>query len=152
MTAGRGVLVCAIGNGLRRDDGVAHAVADGVEAALPESADCTIIRLIQLLPELAEPVSRAALLIVVDAALDLPPGEVAVRPIGRESAETPTLTHHVSPAMLPAYSQTLYGHAPPGWLVTVGGADFGFGEGLSPPAQAAVGAAVAQVLALIGTV
>lgn len=141
-------LVIAIGNPLRRDDGAAWAVADLLEERLPPAA-ADIRRQIQLTPELAEAVGQARVLIVIDASETLPAGQTAVRSPD-ETAEPPTLTHHVSPAALTAYAAALYGHAPPAHLLTIGGADFGFGEGLSSAVQAAVPVAAALAAQIVG--
>src|SRR5919198_4121190 len=80
MSAGRRVLVVGYGSSLRGDDGLGwHAAA--LLAADPRLAGAEVLARHQLTPELAEDVSRAALVVLVDARADGggAPGEVAVR-------------------------------------------------------------------------
>lgn len=57
-------------------------------------------------------------------------------------------THHVGPRELLTMARALYGRAPRAFLVTLGGADFGFTETLSPAAHQAATQAVKLVGAL----
>lgn len=123
-------LVIGYGNPLRGDDGVGWRVVDAVnEWALD---DVEAIACHQLVPELAEPVSRAAQVIFVDAAVDGTPGTVSVSVVFRDSPSAPASTHHVGPAAVLAYAEDVYGSCPPARLVTVTGAAFGYEEALSP--------------------
>jgi len=74
-----GVLVIGYGNALRSDDGI------GVHAAAllrddHRLAGVEILALHQLTPELALDMSRASLVVLIDASTEGPPGSVAVRP------------------------------------------------------------------------
>ncbi len=72
-----GVLVIGYGNALRSDDGVGwHAAA--LLADDPRLAGIDVLALHQLSPELALDMSRASLVILVDAGVDDPPGTIAV--------------------------------------------------------------------------
>jgi hydrogenase maturation protease len=138
------ILVIGFGNPLRGDDGVGWRVAQALEAmALPEQV--TIITCQQLTPELAEPVSQASLVILIDAARGGIPGTIDCQLVPLETQPPPTLGHHVEPGALLAYAQALYGSAPPLWLWTIMGEAFESGDSLSPPVEAAV-PALAHVL------
>ena len=134
-------LLVAIGNPLRGDDGVGWLVADELErAGVP--AGGMVVRCRQLLPELAEAVAAASAVVLLDAAVDVPPGAVRVSPVTPDAAAEVS-PHDLSPGALLALARVLAGAAPPAWLVAVGGARFAHGEGLSAPARAAVPAAAA---------
>ena len=60
-------------------------------------------------------------------------------------------THQMDPAGLLAAAWELFGHAPPARLLTVTGADFGFGEGLSPAVENAAVEAVEQIAQIVGS-
>ncbi len=140
-------LLLACGNSLRGDDGVAPYLAEclreGALAAQIHSAR-------QWTPELAEPISRAELVIFLDASASLPPGEiacVAVRPIYKSPS---SLTHQTSPASLLALADELYGKVPArAYLLTIGGASFGMREGLSADVQRAVPRAMERIRTLL---
>jgi hydrogenase maturation protease len=121
-------LVIGYGNELRRDDGVGPRVARAVAGwGWPGLAAVSVH---QLTPELAEAAAGADEVLFVDAAAG---GGVRVRPV-RPAARRPALGHTSSPPELLAVAEALYGRRPLAWLITVGAADLGFGEGLSPAA------------------
>ncbi len=153
------ILVLAYGNPLRRDDGVGWVIGERLAEILPEDvADVRVLH--QLTPELAEPISRAGAVIFVDAAetcqvsenlaglssaLTSIPGVITWREIQPGSFTAQPFTHQVDPSSLLAAAKELFGHAPPAHLLTVTGAEFGFGEGLSPALENAVEEAVKQI-------
>lgn len=128
-----------IGNALREDDGAGFAVA----ARLGPPARAVL----QLLPELAFDVSRAARVVLVDAARDLAPGTVAWRRVDGAAVADAPLSHHVTPEGLLATARVLYGRAPETWLVSIGGRAFGYGERLSSEVDAAVARLVERLRA-----
>ena len=79
----RGVLVIACGNALRGDDGAGPAVGELLAAELVGTG-AEVVVVGQLLPELALDASRSGRVVFVDAAADLPPGSVNVRPVHPE--------------------------------------------------------------------
>jgi hydrogenase maturation protease len=130
------LLVIGYGNPLRGDDGVGVHVAHllGDSGVSPEAS---ILARHQLTLELAEPISRAAGVIFVDASALASPGEIIEQVVEAQTAPGPW-THDASPEGLLSAALELYGHAPPATLIGVGGADFGFGENLSPVVEALV--------------
>jgi hydrogenase maturation protease len=131
-----GPLVICYGNDLRGDDGVGP-VAAAAMAGDVRFADVTVLSAHQLTPELADDVSRANRLVVVDAICDdKPPGTVTVTPLAAETGDS-SLTHHVSPGAILGLVQVLHGWAPPATAVTVSVADLD-GGGLTPGVAAAV--------------
>ncbi len=132
------LLVIGYGNPLRSDDGVGQHVAEQFAARTNGRQDVEILALHQLAPELAEPISRAHLVIFVDASADTTPGFVLYRTVTPTRAQGNTFTHNTSPEGLLAGARDLYGACPEGLLITIGGASFELGETLSAPVQKAL--------------
>lgn len=131
-------LLIGYGNPLRCDDGVGWFLADECRSAMNEAAG-HIIAAHQLTPEMAEPVSRAREVLFIDASATANPGVWTVQAVKGDPQESlSTLVHHLTPATLLTLSQVLYGVAPVGQILTVGGAEFGFGETLSGAVRAAL--------------
>jgi hydrogenase maturation protease len=143
----RTVLVIGYGNELRADDGVGRAIAERV-AEDERALDARVISVRQLTPDLALDVSQASFVVFVDAAADLPPGEVSVRRVSPDAAAG-AFSHHVSAGGLPGLARELYGHSPETVSVSVGLASTALVEGLSPEVEAAVPAAAEAVLKLV---
>jgi hydrogenase maturation protease len=142
-------LLLAWGNTLRGDDGVGWHVADAVRA-LAGTAPVTVITAHQLAPELAEPVAAASVVVFVDAACDVAPGTLAVRPVAPAMAPAPGMTQHeYHPAEVLRLARAVFGSAPAAWLITIGVADLDGGAGLSPAVSAAVPHAAARILDLL---
>ena len=146
---GDGVLVVGYGNALRGDDGVGwHAAAR--LAGDPRLAGAEVLARHQLTPELAEDVSRAEVVVLVDARDDgSVPGSIAVHRVRPRPAGT-AWSHYLDPATLAGLAEVLYGAVPPVFLVSVAASSFAGGDRLSPALQQAlpgVVEAVAQVVA-----
>ena len=134
MTAA-GVLVIGYGNPLRGDDGVGWHAA-GLLATDPRLDGAQVLTRHQLAPELAADISRASLVVLVDAAADGDPGSVSVRQIEPRPATPTTWSHHLDPETLAGLAEALYGAVPPIVLVSVAAGSFAEGDGLSSPLQA----------------
>lgn len=144
-----GALVIGYGNELRGDDGIGPHVARAVAAE--RSVGLQVLAVHQLTPELAEPLSRVRLAVFVDASMSGVAGSVVVTPLC--PATNGTLSGHVSkPACLLGLAETLYGHHPEAWLVTIAAVDVGLGETLSPEARSGVSEAVRTVCRLLDDV
>jgi hydrogenase maturation protease len=115
----------------------ALAATDGVE----------VVSCQQLLPELAERLSRVELAVFVDAAVDLPAGKI--RTVRIKAEATATLGHHATPTSLLTLAQRVYGRGPQALLVSIGAASLEFGETLSEAVAAAVPKAIAAVQAAL---
>jgi Ni,Fe-hydrogenase maturation factor len=160
------VLVIGYGNALRTDDGVGWHAAR-LLAGDPRLAGAVVLACHQLAPELALDLSAATLVILVDASTAAPPGTITVRPLAAPGASSPdggpdrsgagsagegpgATSHHVDPQLLLALARELYGAAPEAIEVSVGVADMGPGEALTPRVAAglpAVADAVARLVA-----
>jgi hydrogenase maturation protease len=152
-----GVLVVGYGNPLRSDDGVGPAVAERL-ALDPRLRGAEIRAEYQLTPELALDASTASLLVLIDAAEDVAPGEVVVRRLGPGEGAGgapveeagPPLTHHLGPAGLLGLASQLFGSAPDDVVIIgIGPASFEVGETLSPVVEAAVSRAVELVAGIV---
>jgi len=137
-------LVIGIGNSLRRDDGVGGWIARQLAAVDPTAA----LTVTQLTPELTAVLVGVGRLYLIDAAAQPadPPGTIRaqrVRPVGDALFR---LTHHLTPDSLLTAARAWYGAAPTAVLITISAADFGIGDGLTPPVQAAADRVLARLL------
>lgn len=140
-------LVVGIGNPWRGDDGVGRAVVERLAAGgLPEGCAAMSVRL--LTPELAEPLARAARVIFVDAAVDLPPGVVEASEVAPDRAARPA-SHACEPEALLALAGVAYAHAPRATLVRIGAARFDCPGDLSALVRGAVDEATRLVRRLV---
>ena len=118
-------LIIGYGNPLRSDDGLGQYFAENI------GQNWDVITSTQLMPEHAEPISRAEQVVFLDARLGETPGDVRcemVTPIKITGA----FTHNVTPASLLAAAQELYGNSPEAILISVSGSSFDYGDSFSP--------------------
>jgi len=137
------VLIVAYGNPLRSDDGVGWIIADELRCRLA-SPEVEVVRLQQLLPEVAESVSRAEAAIFVDASRDGEPGDICRQPVAAPPARV-QFSHQLSPAEALGLACQLYGTTPQAFCVTLAGECFEHGEGLSQKVAARLPILVAEV-------
>jgi hydrogenase maturation protease len=123
------ILLVAIGNTLRRDDGAAHRV---LELLGPDTGYETLA-CHQLLPEMAEDMAAADLVIFIDA--DLGAGPSRLEPLQAGISSNPLGGHFLRPEELVALSNRLFNFKGSAWLCRVPGEDFGDGQGLSRLAE-----------------
>jgi hydrogenase maturation protease len=157
------VLVVGYGNSLRSDDGVGQVVAERLAADLRlQGAEIRAEH--QLTFELAQDVAGARLMIFVDAADGVPPGEVVVRELAPSGARgsaasgpaslaadgAPSFSHRVDPASLLRLASDLWGAAPRTLMIEIGPASLELGDRLTPLVEAAVPRAVEAVVAALG--
>ncbi len=145
-SAGR-ILVIGYGNTLRGDDAVGQRVAAAV--AKWQVSGLSVRAEHQLTPELAEPVSRADMVIFVDGKLAGEEDAVTVRGL-EPSTHTDFVGHTSDPRGVLALAQAVYGRHAPAWLVLVPGLDFSLREDLSAAADRGVAEAIGRIAALIG--
>lgn len=142
-------LIIGYGNPLRGDDGFGLAVAEQLqEMCLPDTA--SVVAYQQLMPELAEPISRADTVVFVDARVGEPVGVIECEPIRPAAPPSVMLAHHTEPAGLLALAQKLYGRIPErAFLLTVHAMQFGHSENLSPEVQKAIPEAIERIRKLL---
>ncbi|HLK62115.1 MAG TPA: hydrogenase maturation protease [Bryobacteraceae bacterium] len=119
-----GPLIIGYGNPLRGDDAVGYLAAEQLRA-LVAGRNVEVLAVHQLTPELAEPISRAARVIFIDAALSGESGRSLV-------PDARALTHHCTPEALLALSLRLFGRAPEATLYSIPASSFELGAELTP--------------------
>ena len=132
-----GVLVVGYGNALRMDDGLGWHAAEHLSGD-PRLDGATVLQRHQLTPELALDVSRASLVVLVDASRGRPAGTVTIERVERADSSRTTWSHHLDPPSLVALARELYGRAPDVFLVSVGVESVEMGDRLSPVLEAAL--------------
>jgi hydrogenase maturation protease len=140
-------LLIGLGNPLRGDDGLGAEVIRQIVAA---GWDVEAVAVPQLTPEWAEAIGAVPIVVFVDAACGPHAGSVAcchLKPTPLVGA--PVLTHHWLPSTVLALADVLYGRCPPAYLVTVTGARFDMGTGLSDIVDAAIGEVLRVVWRLV---
>ena len=138
------LLVIGYGNTLRSDDGVGPRVAEAVGALRLPGVRTLICQ--QLSPEHAEPVSRAASVIFVDAAVDIP-SEVQFRKLEPNNSSQ-LMAHAADPRTMLALARDVFGGAPEAWWLTIPAKKLDFGEELSPEAEAGFREALRRIQSL----
>ncbi len=139
------VLIIAIGNPLRSDDGLAWHAADALsrDANAPE-----ILRVHQLAPEIAETVSHATIVIFVDAASEGTPGEVTCQNVSASATDAP-FSHHLTPGVVIALAETIYAAHPTAFSVTMAGECFDHGDALSTRVVESMPGLLAEIRGII---
>lgn len=158
------ILIVGYGNPLREDDGVGWRVVEEIERLKDEGSgqngsvqssifyhqSIAAVACHQLMPELAETISRAEQVIFVDAAEGDPPGAIRVQTVAAKAAQPGAFTHHVDPAGLLAYAEMVYGRSPATvHLITINAYRMGYAETLSPIIEAALPNLLAEIEQLI---
>jgi hydrogenase maturation protease len=145
----RRAMVIGCGNPLRGDDAAGPVVVERLREEL-EAIGVGVIACHQLLPEMAEPISRCRTAIVVDASVELAPGEVRAREVEPTGGQN-GFVHAFDPPGLLWMARRLYGAAPRMHLVAVGGGTWDRPDQLSPEVEAAVGLVMNHVRRLLST-
>ena len=135
-----GILIIGYGNMLRGDDAAGPRAARRLRRRGVPAIDVH-----QPTPELAETVSRAALVAFIDASVDPPPGEIRVTPVWDSRS---VVDHHAGPGGLLRLARDVYGRAPKALLISIGADSFELGRPLSKAVAHAVRRVVNQGLVL----
>jgi hydrogenase maturation protease len=135
------LLIIGYGNPLRGDVGVGQAVIEQVETLIatvspPLVGETVLIACHQLTPELAVPLAQVDYALFIDVRAGEPAGMIEVQPL-TPAPHTGAFHHHLTPSALLANARALYGVAPAAAVCTINGTEFGYGETLSSPVQAA---------------
>ena len=138
-------LVIGYGNPLRGDDGFGWHTAHRL-AQLARNDPIHVLAVHQLTPELAEPVSKAELVIFIDASHEGEPGTWRCEEIGPEAGLANSLAHHFTPASLLAYASLIFDVSPRAQLIALSAESFHCGEALTPRAEAALREVLQHVL------
>jgi hydrogenase maturation protease len=145
-------LIIGYGNPLRSDDGFGWQAAQELAIRLQDDS-LEVMARHQLTPELAETASHFQLVIFIDAARDLPPGELRCAKISPNEnghpLKAPSFSHFLTPAALLVWTAQLYRQSPDAYYLSVGGESFAEGESMSTVMQAAFEPLMAQVRSLL---
>ncbi len=127
-------IVIAIGNPIRRDDGVAHHVqiTPGVETRA----------VLQLTPELSETIAPYSTVVFVDADLDAK--QVRMELVASVHAPS-ALTHVTKPAEIVAMARALFGFSGRAYTCHIPASDLSEGEGISESTQRFARQAAAEI-------
>jgi hydrogenase maturation protease len=121
-----GALLIGIGNPLRRDDGVAHAVLE----LFRESPGVRLLSLHQLTPEVAAECAGHDPVMIIDA--DTSASVPALEPLDEATGNhTKALTHFFLPAGVIAIARSIYGFHGRAFLCRIPASDFDAGAGLT---------------------
>ena len=143
-----GALIIGYGNVLRSDDGIGWHVVEHL-AADARFDGLMILQRHQLTPELALDVSRADLVVLVDATQERPAATFAIERLIPMRTATTTWSHRMDPSTVVALARELYGRAPEVDVLSVGVASMDVGDRLSPALEAIVPHVVDALAALI---
>jgi len=135
-------LVIAIGNPLRRDDGVAHRVVE----SLDDDMDLEKRFVLQLTPEIATEMGAFSAAIFVDAHVNS--NYPLIRPVDKVLAQFP-FTHVSSPAEIVAVARSLFGFSGQAYICRIPASDFSEGEGLSTRSNSFVKKAAREIESLV---
>jgi hydrogenase maturation protease len=127
--------IIGYGNPQRRDDGIGPYIVNRLQPLFKHRKDVHLLALHQLEPDIIDSLKTADTLVFVDAGVEaLTEGRdwIEVQP---ELNAMPFLIHQSAPAFILGLLQCLYHRHPKAWMVSVAGADFGFGCGLSSDAR-----------------
>jgi len=139
-------LILACGNPLRGDDGVGLRIVEELKRVC-RSEEIEIAVAQQLLPEMAEQISEAEIVIFVDASVTQEPGSIAFEPVVTSEGDSESFTHRLSPQTLLRLAGTLYGRSPAhAFALNVGVGSCELNEGLSEPARSSIPQAVGTIL------
>jgi hydrogenase maturation protease len=143
-------LVIGYGNELRGDDGVGYHVARRLaDDPRIEAAAARVLARRQLTPELALDLSRAGMVVFVDASTLLAPGEVSSRRVEAVTGPRSGTSHHQTPEELLAFAAELYGAAPSAVAISIGVQSLEMAEGLSPAVESAMETAAEEVVRIV---
>lgn len=140
-------LVFGFGNADRQDDGVAWHILVGLAQKMNLSTpfepgdlfnfakDQIVLQFnLQLTPELAETINNFDVVYFVDAHTGAINEDISFRSIIPQTQNSP-FTHHLSPQMLLAITQTIYGTVPDAFLLSIRAFEFEFSRDLSQRTQ-----------------
>ena len=139
------ILIVGFGNDLRSDDGAGRVVASRIEAM--DLPDVDVRSQSQLTPELALDITRADIVVFVDANVDCK--EMAVHPVQAGERGTQSMSHHTDPAALLLLAGDL-GRVPPrAYTVSIPATNLELGFDLSPATAVATEEAVEAIVGIV---
>jgi hydrogenase maturation protease len=139
------ILVVGYGNDLRSDDGAGRVVASRIKAL--DLPGAHVRSQSQLTPELALEITRADVVVFVDANVDCK--EMGVHPVQAGERGTHPMSHHTDPAALLLLAGDL-GRVPPrAYTVSIPATNLELGFDLSPATALAMEEAVEAIVGIV---
>jgi hydrogenase maturation protease len=139
------ILVC--GSPDRGDDGAPIRAAALIGHCVPNDVRVRIVGQLDIDDLLAVP--RDAGVVIVDAAVGIPPGRIVELPVtgfvGRKDGLRPRSSHALSLPEVVGLAEMIRGRPVEGRIVAIGGVDFGLGTPLSEPVATAVPALASAI-------
>ena len=141
-------LIIGYGNLLRGDDGAGSLLAEQLRQLLPADG-ARVLPVHQLTPELALEIAAPGIdrLLFLDARRGQ--WEPLILTPLNPAAAAGSCGHQLSPELLLHLAASLYGQAPPAWLLTLAAGNLKLGDPLSPVTTAALPFALQRILGLI---
>ncbi len=143
------VLIIGYGNPLRGDDALGWLAAEQLRTTIRDER-VEILTGHQLTPEMADPVSRARIVIFIDADCDNREGEIAFRRVEADRSAPELFSHQLTPEVLLGVATRLYGGSANGVLISVGAGTFEYGAELSEVVRTALPAVLERVQKVCG--
>jgi hydrogenase maturation protease len=143
-----GILILGYGSTLRSDDALGIHAAHALQEFYCDQAGVRVLATSQLSVELAEDVSQAQFVLFIDATEGEPPGEI-FRECLEPEEQNLRFTHRCTPRMLLKAARQLHGRAPSAMGLTMTGASFDVGMGLSPEIQSRLPDLLAEAQAIV---
>ncbi len=161
VECGSSALIVGYGNLSRRDDGVAFHVIRALRTRLglptplldddyhDMGDNLAIVCLHQLAPELSETLSEYDVVVFIDAHADSADWAPVEWRVVTPAYRLGLVTHHLKPGAVLALCRSLFGDCPRGYILSVLGVDFDFGDNLSSTTSALVDLAVDRLMNLL---
>ncbi|NEX20453.1 hydrogenase maturation protease [Thiorhodococcus mannitoliphagus] len=131
-------LIIGYGSPIRGDDALGPLAADRL-AGLELPSHVEVASRHVLTAEMVADLADKDLVIFLDAAVDLAPGEVRCQPLAPDEHAVSTMAHFLDPRELLAWCETLYQRVPDAYLITGGGDSFDYASyELTPIAESAI--------------
>jgi hydrogenase maturation protease len=139
-------MVIGYGNELRGDDGIGNKIANAIESWQLSTVKSLAVH--QLTPEIAANLANTNLAIFVDACINSEPLDIQITALLPDTNNA--INGHIGdPRSLLALTQSLYGHCPSAWLVTVPGFNFEISDRISPLAEKGMAIALVKIIQLL---
>jgi hydrogenase maturation protease len=143
------VLIIGYGNPLRGDDAVGWQAAERLRESIRDE-QVEIVTSHQLTPEMADTISRARIVIFIDADCDNREGEIVFRRVEPDPSAPELFSHQLTPEVLLGVASRLYGGSATGVLISMGVRSFEYGAELSEAVRTALPALLERVQKLCG--
>jgi len=144
------LLILGYGNPLRGDDALGPLVAEELAEKFRDRPGVTVQSAQQLTLDLAETLADYDLVVLIDARLAAPPGEVYTQEIRSAEQLPQAFSHYLTPGELLAAAEILYRGSPRLVLTGINAAGFEVGAPLSEPVRYSVPKLVALIEELAG--